>query len=298
VDALYRALHFTDSPGTVVTWQFPVLAKYRFSLGSMNPFIEVGPSFRTQGNLNGTDPSNYGATAGLGVEFHVRSLKIAPTLRYTRWAPDGNQFGVLTNPNRVEALLGISRATESNRQPLGGRVSIGVVAGLTLTDDFRSTTYTGTDLLSGATSTFVYHSGPRSFIAGPVAEIDIGEGLSMEANAIYRPLRDTTTLSSVAAPSGSGKRVTWEFPVLAKYKLPLRPMKPFIELGLSFRTPQEVNGAWLSNHGVTAGAGVEARWRQLRIAPAIRYTHWAPDSTQGRSLVLRNQAELLVAFTF
>lgn len=27
VDGLYRALHFTDLPGSVVTWQFPMLAK-------------------------------------------------------------------------------------------------------------------------------------------------------------------------------------------------------------------------------------------------------------------------------
>lgn len=301
VDALYRALHFADSPGTVVTWQFPVLTKYRFSLGPLKPFVEAGPSFRTQGNLNGTEPSNYGGTAGLGVEFYVRSLRIAPTLRYTRWAQDDNQFGALTNPNRVEVLLGVSRATESNWHPLGDRVSIGVVAGATLTDDFRSTTYTGNDLLSGTTSTFIYHSGPKSFIVGPAAEIKIGKGLSMEANAIYRPLRDAGTVTSAGnllLPSSSSKRVTWEFPVLAKYKFAVRGVRPFVEMGPSFRTPQEVNGARLSTHGITTGVGVEARFGRLRIAPAVRYTHWAPDSAQGRSLALRNQAALLVGFTF
>jgi hypothetical protein len=121
VDALYRALHFTDSRGTVVTWQFPVLVKYRFTLGPLKPFIEAGPSFRTAGNLNGTNPSNYGGTAGLGVELHLRTLKIAPTVRYTRWARDGNQLEDRTNSNRVELLVGISRDSESTWQPLGKR---------------------------------------------------------------------------------------------------------------------------------------------------------------------------------
>jgi hypothetical protein len=50
-DALYKPLHYKQSatfypdgsigfaPATVVTWQFPLLAKYRFSLGALKPFI-------------------------------------------------------------------------------------------------------------------------------------------------------------------------------------------------------------------------------------------------------------------
>ena len=49
-----------------------MLAKYRFHWSKMNPFVELGPSFRTAGNLNGTNPSHYGFTSGLGVEMHLR----------------------------------------------------------------------------------------------------------------------------------------------------------------------------------------------------------------------------------
>src|SRR5205814_5825386 len=45
------------SPATVVTWEFPVLAKYRFALRGVKPFLEAGPSFRTTGNLNSANPS-------------------------------------------------------------------------------------------------------------------------------------------------------------------------------------------------------------------------------------------------
>jgi hypothetical protein len=174
-----------------------------------------------------------------------------------------------------------------------------LIAGATLTGDFR----TSVDL-RGAPSTFVYGSGPKSFIAGPTVEVEVGKGFSLETNAIYRPLRDSSTFtgaSNLLIPSGSSSstRVTWEFPVLPKYKFSVRTVKPFLELGPSFRTPQRVNGAGLSTHGITAGAGVEARLGPMRIAPGVRFTHWAPDSSgPGQSLAIQNEAAFLVGFSF
>src|SRR5689334_18795047 len=86
INALYRPLNFTDAiaqPGeafqsgvsmTVVTWEFPILAKYRLPPRTLKPLIELGPSFRSSGNLNGTAPSVYGGTAGIGVEVPVGKL--------------------------------------------------------------------------------------------------------------------------------------------------------------------------------------------------------------------------------
>jgi len=64
------------------------MVKYRFSLPILKPFVEAGPTFRTAGNLNGTSPSHHGLTAGVGVEAHAWKLKIAPQVRYLRWARD------------------------------------------------------------------------------------------------------------------------------------------------------------------------------------------------------------------
>lgn len=76
LDGMFRELHVTwagvlpdgtlnsVSPSPVVTWEFPVLAKYRFGSGRLKPFFEAGPSFRTTGNLN-FYPSHYGAPPGL-----------------------------------------------------------------------------------------------------------------------------------------------------------------------------------------------------------------------------------------
>src|ERR1700722_5449404 len=102
---------FSVSPAPVVTWEFPILAKYRFALPILRPFIEAGPSFRTSGNLNSTSPSNHGFAAGLGVEAKLWKLKLAPQLRYIRWARDSRMAGFgapFTKPDQVEFLVSLS----------------------------------------------------------------------------------------------------------------------------------------------------------------------------------------------
>ncbi|RPJ19743.1 MAG: PorT family protein, partial [Planctomycetaceae bacterium] len=139
VEALYKPLHYDEAasyrngvvigfaPATVVTWQFPVLAKYKFPLRRVKPFLEAGPSFRAAGNLNSSNPSHFGISAGLGVEAQWRRLNIAPRLRYTRWAKDPWFAGVPTRADQLEFLVGIGYAATSDAHPLGRRISLGVV---------------------------------------------------------------------------------------------------------------------------------------------------------------------------
>ena len=120
IDALYRPMNLTMaavgpdgsvngiSPATVVTWQFPALAKYRFSFHPLKPFIEAGPSYRVAGNLNDAAPSAYGGTAGLGLEAETGKLRIGPVFRYTHWAADSDRAGSRTKRNQVELLLEVS----------------------------------------------------------------------------------------------------------------------------------------------------------------------------------------------
>jgi len=104
---------------SVVTWQFPVLAKYMFAKHAFGwqPFAEGGPSFRLAGNLNGYNPSHYGITAGAGFETTLRAVLLSPALRYTRWTKDPPPYRLpagshhnfpLTNANALELVLCVS----------------------------------------------------------------------------------------------------------------------------------------------------------------------------------------------
>jgi hypothetical protein len=99
---------YSISPATVVIWQFPTLAKYRFGSHGLTPFVEAGPSFRVAGNLNDAKPSAYGGTAGIGAEAKVWKFRLSPTVRYTHWAADSDRAGSRTKRNQVELPLGLS----------------------------------------------------------------------------------------------------------------------------------------------------------------------------------------------
>jgi hypothetical protein len=309
VDGLFRPLGYTFagvepdgtlnsvSPATVVTWEFPILAKYRFSFAGVKPFVEAGPSFRTTGNLNSANPSHSGVTAGLGVEMHLGSLRIAPAVRYTRWAPDP-EHDVRTVANQIEFLVGFSRAGVSDWHPFGRRFSFGVAAGTGLTEDFPLTSYTYINPLNGLSITNFYVPGPRSLIAGPMLELALPRGFAVEADALRRPMH-TTIEATINGKKYTGAELTiaeWDFPVLAKYRFRARAVKPFLEVGPSFRLTGGQNGA--SHFGVTGGVGVEGQLRQLRIAPGVRYTHWGSSAPYVFGGQHPNHVEFLVEFSF
>ena len=117
-DGLYRPYTLgTEAAGVKVSsndysvWEFPVLAKYRFSFPIAKPYIEAGPSFRTASSaisyLSGT-----GITFGAGVDVHALLIHIAPEFRYTHWsgdsAPAQGQIYTQSKQDQVEFLVGFS----------------------------------------------------------------------------------------------------------------------------------------------------------------------------------------------
>jgi hypothetical protein len=313
-NGLYRKLHFVTagvepggslnsiSPSPVVTWEFPVLAKYRFRWRGVQPFVEGGPSFRTAGNLNGTNPSHYGGTAGVGLDMHVGILNISPVLRYTRWAADSTRSAQpYSNPNQLELLVEVSHGSEIKGHPWGNHFLLGVIGGETLRADLPSTsgpTIVGVPTggsgssLQNATATY---SGLHDPIIGPMVEFPVPKGIALEIDALYHPLRyhSQTTLNGTLTNSTTfNDAITWDFPVLVKYKFPIGPIKPFLEAGPSFRLPQNMNG--LSTAGVATGVGVEGHVRGLKLAPTFRYVHWAADATRST----QNQLEVLLSISF
>lgn len=309
VEALYKPLHYEDAvrfqdgvvvgsaPATVVTWQFPLLARYQFSLGKFQPFVEAGPSFRATGNLNRADPSHFGVSAGFGLAADWRRLRIAPAVRYTRWAEDGPKVDVRTKPDQVELLVRLGYVPNSGRRPLGRRISLGAVVGATVSNDVRGST----TLLFDGGQFQVSSAGPAA-VVGPSVEMMLLDWLSLETNAIPRSFRtvqrtilgDGTTLPEVRTDSGG----TWEFPVLAKFRLRRKEVRPFVTAGPSFRLPKQE----LPIYGGTVGAGVELTLKYLKIAPTVRYTRWGPERPRmpgvAGSGVRRDQIRLLVGISF
>jgi len=143
VDSLYERLRFQyefSRPGlalekaetTASSWQFPVLVKYRFRAGVAAPFVSGGVTANYIGNIRqigetipqlpgdvrraleraGESFWNGGGVVGGGVEFRAAFIRIAPELRYTRWAI-GKTVGtdivsLKINEGQVQFLLGVS----------------------------------------------------------------------------------------------------------------------------------------------------------------------------------------------
>ena len=204
--------------------------------------------------------------------------------------------------------MAVSRASESNWNPVGPRLSLGVVAGWGLTRDYSDASYPLQTIVAvpqeGGVFTYMpvsatqYVTGLRSMIAGPSLEIHWNPHLSVELDALHKPLRSrfltildngvrSDELTSTAA-------ATWQFPVLAKYRVSWGKVDTFVEAGPSFRLPQ-----WdLSTHGLTAGVGIELQLHALKVSPAIRFTHWGPETGFGSSGISRNEASVLVGLFF
>ena len=314
-DGLFRQLHMNSSavmpdgslnsvsPSPVVTWEFPVLTKYRFHWAKVSPFFEGGPSFRTAGNLNGTTPSHVGITTGFGLELYWKSLKIAPVARYTRWVADNNSpNSATTAQNQLEILVGLSAEGDSNWRPLGRHVSLGLAIGTNLTGDYRTSTWQILGPDGQPTVVYLHSSGPPTFIVGPLLEFRLSRRFSLEVDALYRPISDDWQLIYQKATGsalglitpGAYHDFTWTFPILAKYTLPIHRIHPFVELGPSFRYTSVTSA---SPYGVTAGAGMDIQLRHIKVTPALRFTCWAAGTISDDSLV-RNEMSLLLSFSF
>lgn len=292
-----------SSRATEFTWEFPVLGRYQITGRPLNPFVEAGPSFRPAENRE-----QFGFTAGGGVEMHLHTLRLSPALRYTRWAQNGKYIGALQD--QFQFVLGIDGPDSAESvSSFGQKVSLSIVAGLALTDALTTRTSTFTDQLEIDPATGVLtptdgvvtvNSNRTSPAVGFAAEIATPARLAVEVGALYRPLnaRDVAVLSNGVTRVTNFTILTWEFPILAKYKVPIRKTKPFFELGPSLRTSGNLNGANPSRFGLTGGVGMELPQSGLTIVPTLRFTRWAADNAPTAMRTHRNQVELVFGVRF
>jgi hypothetical protein len=187
-------------------------------------------------------------------------------------------------------LLGLMASSSFAAQFL----SVGVKAGVPFTDAFNGDTY-GT-----APNIFRSTSADTSFLIGPMGEVHLILGLSVEADALYRPLHLNVQDAS-GNPVADHSYASWEFPILAKWRFPIPLLKPYIEGGPSFRAIGGTASNYLSNDGLTFGVGLELRVSRLRIGPELRFTHWGSDASGASANGFssnQNQGEFLVGFSF
>lgn len=195
-------------------------------------------------------------------------------------------------------------------------MSVGVEAGVPIED-------------AVSTSFNFSHATPR-YVVGATAEAHLPFGFSIELNALYRRIGFDYYFQSVDLGTVRSRTTAnqWDFPLLAKYEIGSRMVRPFVEAGPVLRhlsgideltnslyfypygtgVPSSIesnNSVYLRNRnsaGFSAGGGVTIKWQRVRISPEIRYTRWANEAfaatTFGNLNSNLNQLDVLVGFTF
>jgi hypothetical protein len=191
--------------------------------------------------------------------------------------------------------------------------SFGVKGGVPLTDFFNTAE-------SGQVS---YFRNTNRYLAGPTVEVDLPHAWGLEVDAIYRHLNFQNTAMGVDTFStSSAKANAWEFPVLARYRIPVQHLHLFVDTGVAVETLQGVTektiavtilGVFTSSPsqpselqhrtiaGFVAGGGIRLQRARLRVQPEIRYTRWSQrhfEDAAGLLSSTQNQAEFLLGITF
>jgi hypothetical protein len=166
-------------------------------------------------------------------------------------------------------------------------------------------------------------SNTNPYIVGPTVELRLPANLAVEFDALFRHFRYQAGQGPLIG--GFQKTVAtsnaWEFPLLLKYKLPGKVVRPYIDGGVAWDHLQGIsatvtafptfgppittptsNPPELQNKtstGIVIGGGVEIHALFLRVSPEIRYTRWASQHFAEYILYSnQNQAEFLLGITF
>ena len=193
-------------------------------------------------------------------------------------------------------------------------VSFGVRGGVPLTD-FVSVVSSGR---------INFNTTTNRYIIGPTVELRLPFGLGFEFDALYRRLHyDSSALGvdTFSTSKTTGNR--WEFPLLLKYRLPTRVVRPYVAAGISWDTltglkqsvtttvfPTRVTSTTATSNppelnqkttvGFVVGVGLDIHVL-LHISPEIRYTRWNSQQLRDQFGLLdssQNQAEFLLGITF
>ena len=141
--------------------------------------------------------------------------------------------------------------------------SLGIVGGEGLTQDFQNYDLPPNGAPPGDTVRILGISTPQRWIAGATVEARLPLHLSVEADGLYHILQFRTGNQSGQNTPFFGTdqhSVTWELPVLLKYRFQLPVVKPFIAAGPAFRYSYARSYTNPSNHGMLV---LEQLWLSL-----------------------------------
>src|SRR5579871_6840868 len=98
----------------------------------------------------------------------------------------------------------------------GQLFSVGVKAGVPMTDPFSDATFSG--VTNGGT--IRSFSDSKKFLIGPMVELHLPLGFSVNADALYRPLQlvQVTGLPNVTATQVSTDYSSWEVTPVVRYR--------------------------------------------------------------------------------
>jgi opacity protein-like surface antigen len=180
------------------------------------------------------------------------------------------------------------------------------------------------DFLNAAKSQqFAFNTTTNRYIVGPTAELHLPFGFGIEFDILYRHFdyNGSATLMNVVSNSRTTANA-WEFPLLAKYRIPMKIVHPYVDAGVAWdklsgltqtitstfvaltttttrSNPAELNTT--ATRGFVMGAGVSVKVLKIQVSPEIRFTRWGAQHFIDPGGLLHsnlNQGEFLVGITF
>jgi hypothetical protein len=171
----------------------------------------------------------------------------------------------------------------------------------------------------------------KRYTIGPVVNVTLIRGLSVELSAMYKRIDQQATATTVLGyvvlsdedgyPILENQRVStvgksWEFPIAAQYHFSLRSIRPYVEGGLSFNhlanifsyppfAPGVVGVTFeptqntVNRRGLVVGAGAAIKHHSIHLTPGIRLTRYPTRLYESTVPPYRTYAvDFLVGFRF